>query len=258
MLSDVNSHNLLYIAGMYEIIIDNAIAQWNIGGIMRGNQPEYDSNKVAVLSGTVLEGKRVLFLGSSVTFGAASLEDGIPEYFRQRFGCSITKEAVSGTTLVDKDDSSYVSRLLRNIDTEKPYDLFICQLSTNDATQGLALGEISSSLQIEKSEASTITGAMEYIISYVREKWGCPIYFYTGSRYESAAYEMMVKRLYELSEKWGIGVLDLWNSDSFNAISDDDRALYMADPIHPTKAGYMKWWCPEMERQLLNNTALFK
>lgn len=25
----------------------------------------------------------------------------------------------------------------------------------------------------------------------------------------------------------------------------------MNDPIHPTKAGYMKWWCPEMEKQVL-------
>ena len=60
-----------------------------------------------------------------------------------------------------------------------------------------------------------------------------------------------MKRLYEISEKWGINILDLWNDDDFNSISEEDRRLYMADPIHPKKAGYMKWWCPELERQLI-------
>ena len=101
---------------------------------MDGNQAKYDSANVERLGDSFLEGKEVLFLGSSVTFGAASLEDGIPEYFRSRFGCNITKEAVSGTTLVDKDEESYVSRLKRNVDTGKDFSLIICQLSTNDAT----------------------------------------------------------------------------------------------------------------------------
>lgn len=75
--------------------------------------------------------------------------------------------------------------------------------------------------------------------------------FYTGSRYDSEAYAAMVERVLELEEKWGIEVLDLWNSDSFNSISDADRALYMNDNIHPTKAGYRNWWCPELERQVI-------
>ena len=61
----------------------------------------------------------------------------------------------------------------------------------------------------------------------------------------------MVVRLIELQEKWGIGVFDLWNDSAFNAISDENRALYMNDKIHPTKAGYKEWWCPEMEQQLI-------
>ena len=61
----------------------------------------------------------------------------------------------------------------------------------------------------------------------------------------------MVTRLHELEDKYGIGVLDLWTSDDFNAISDADRGLYMNDSIHPTRAGYRDWWGPELERQLL-------
>lgn len=217
---------------------------------LAGNREEYGSKYIGTLQNSPLKGKNILFLGSSVTYGECSMQDSIPEYFGKRFECSYTKEAVSGTTLVDTDESSYVSRLLKNVDKADKYDLFICQLSTNDATQNKPLGYLSENLN--GFDTSTIIGAMEYIIAYVKETWNCPIMFYTGSRYESAEYEVMVKGLYDLSRKWQIGVIDLWSSDIFNNISDEDRALYMNDPIHPTKAGYMRWWCPEIEKQVLS------
>ena len=218
---------------------------------MDGNQSKFDSANVEKLGNSFLEGKKVLFLGSSVTFGAASMEDGIPEYFKNRFGCIVTKEAVSGTTLVDRDEESYVSRLKKNVDTDTDYNLIICQLSTNDAAQDMPLGELGKSTDAGSFDVMTITGAIEYIIAYAKEKWDCPVMFYTGSHFDSDKYDGMVKRLYEISKKWGIHVLDLWNDEEFNNISDEERALYMADPIHPMKAGYMKWWCPELERQLI-------
>ena len=133
-----------------------------------------------------------------------------------------------------------------------PYSLAVCQLSTNDATKKLPLGEIGQGTDKDAFDTSTVTGAMEYIIAYARETWDCPVVFYTNARYDSTEYAAMVQRLKELQDKWGIGVLDLWTSEEFNAISDADRALYMNDSIHPTKAGYREWWCPEMEQQLLD------
>lgn len=216
-----------------------------------GNATKYGMESLEKLAGNPLEGKHICFLGSSVTYGAASLREGIPEYFGSRFNCTYTKEAVSGTTLVDNGSGSYVQRMLNNLDPNMEYNLFICQLSTNDATKKLPLGEISDSMELDSFDTSTITGAMEYIICYARNTWNCPVLFYTGSRYDSEAYTAMVERLMKLQEKWNIGVLDLWHDDAFNAISETDRALFMSDDIHPTKAGYRDWWCPEMERQLL-------
>lgn len=216
-----------------------------------GNASEYSMDRVEVLPGNPLEGKRVLFLGSSVTYGAASLQEGIPEYFAARLGCEVTKEAVSGTTLADTGDSSYGQRLLRKVDPNTGYDLAVVQLSTNDATKKLPLGEIGAGTDKAGFDVSTVTGAMEFIIAYVKETWGCPVLFYTNARYDSEAYAAMVRRLTELRDKWGIGILDLWSSDSFNGIPETERALYMADPIHPTKAGYREWWCPVLEQQLL-------
>ena len=98
----------------------------------------------------------------------------------------------------------------------------------------------------------TVTGAIEWIICYSRDTWKCPVVFYTGSWYESAEYAAMVDRLYEIQKKWGIGIIDLYTDEAVNAIDEEAYADYMADPIHPTRAGYTDWWFPKMERDLIN------
>ncbi len=220
-----------------------------------GNAPEYAFESIVPMENSPLAGKNLCVLGSSVVYGINSMCEAVGEFLAARFGCALTKEALSGTTLADGRETSYIQRMLKNLDPTAQFDLFICQLSTNDATQKKPLGEISDSKELGAFDTATITGAMEYIICYARQTWNCPVMFFTGSYYDSAEYDAMVKRLMELQEKWDIGVLDLWNDPEFNNISDDQRKLYMHDDIHPTKAGYRVWWGAEMERQLLNYLA---
>ena len=92
---------------------------------------------------------------------------------------------------------------------------------------------------------------MEYVIRSSMDRWNCPVVFYTGSYYESDAYSAMVKRLYELQDKWQIGIIDLYTDEVLNAIDKETYDLYMYDPIHPTKAGYAEWWMPKMELELI-------
>jgi lysophospholipase L1-like esterase len=201
-----------------------------------------------MIYGSPLAGKEICVLGSSVVYGYASQGESIPEYLSERFGSICTKSAVSGTTLADTGKLSYVSRI-KTLDADDHYDLFICQLSTNDATKEIPLGEIS---ETGKFDTATVTGAIEFIINYAKDTWGCPVVFFTGSHYDSPQYDAMVKRLYEIKAKYGIGIIDLWNNKAFNDITEDARAVYMKDDIHPTKAGYRDWWGPEIEKQLLS------
>lgn len=217
---------------------------------MPGNGDTYSFDAIEKMEDSPLEGKTVLFLGSSVTNGAAAGYDSIPEYFAARMGCVAIKEAVDGTTLTDDANSSYIHRLQENVSLEEPISLVVCQLSTNDASKEKPLGNIAAGTSMDEMDTHTITGAMEYIIAYAKENWDCPVVFYTNARYNSTAYAAMVSRVHELEEKWGIGVLDLWTSDSFNDITEEERALYMYDTIHPMRAGYRDWWGPELETQL--------
>ena len=93
---------------------------------------------------------------------------------------------------------------------------------------------------------------MEYIIGYIRKTWGCPVVFYTNSFYKSERYAEMAAAMREIASLYGVGLIDLYGDEGFNAISEEKRRLYMADDIHPTRAGYLEWWTPKMEEYLRN------
>lgn len=214
-----------------------------------GNAEEYHLENVEALEESPLEEKKILFLGSSVTKGACSLDVSMADYIAQLDQCEVVKEAVGGTTLSTAKDNSYVERL-NNLKTNQEFDLVVCQLSTNDASQKMKLGEICDSKNIDDLDTAMVTGAMEYIIAYCQQTWDCSVVFYTGTKYDSGEYQKMVDRLLELQDKWGIGVIDLWNNEEMNAVSDEDYDLYMYDSIHPTQAGYLEWWTPVIEEEL--------
>ena len=221
----------------------------SLGTFSEGNKDEYSVASTPALDNSPIAGKTYIFLGSSVTYGSAAEGESFVDFLEKRDGIKPIKEAVSGTCLVDNSDKSYVSRLKKLDKNIKP-DAFICQLSTNDATKKKPLGKVSEGFQDEDFNTNTVAGAIEYIVSYVNDTWNCPIIFYTGTKYNSAQYEKMVKLLYEVQDKWGIIILDLWNDEDMNAVSEEDYKLYMANGIHPTRAGYRDWWFPKFEKLL--------
>ena len=219
------------------------------GIFAKGNGSEYAISNTETITDSPLRDKTGIFLGSSVTYGYGSMGVSFADFLEKADGLNIVKEAVSGTTLVDEKANSYVSRM-KTINKNINADFFMCQLSTNDATKNLPIGEISESFDIDSFDTQTITGATEYIIAYAKETWDCPVIFYTQAKYDSESYAEMVKMILRLQEKWDIVVIDLWNNEEINDISEDERSLYLVDHIHPTKAGYKLWWLPEIRKTL--------
>lgn len=228
-----------------------------VGCGTNGNSSDYDVEKIEVLADSRLKDKTLYFLGSSVTIGYGSNGMAFPHYIAKRDQCNVIIEAVTGTTLMDKNELSYVHRMEfgSKFDKNADVDLFICQLSTNDTSGGtldmLNLGDIVGPTgNLSAYDKTTITGAIEYIISYVKQTWDCPVLFYSCSRRNDERYARMVERLNELTAIWDIDVLDLWNDADFNNITKAQRKLWMKDETHPTKAGYMEWWTPVFEQFL--------
>ena len=173
----------------------------------------------------------VLFLGSSVTYGVGGVS--FAEMMAEELGFECIKEAVSGTTLADRDASSYVSRL-KTLDKNLRPELCICQLSTNDAVLGVDIG--------------LVEEAIRFIVKYARETFGCGVAFYTSPRFDCPAYEKMEELCLSLGRELGFPVLDLWNDAGINGISPQARARYMSDPVHPTLEGYRELWLPRFVR----------
>lgn len=211
----------------------------------------YNLENVEVLPVNNLSGKNIGFLGSSITEGSASMGVSFVDYIGKRNNNTYTKEAISGTTLASTSSElgkgdSYVDRLV-NMDISINYDLFVCQLSTNDAHQMKTLGELSESTKIDAFDTRTIYGAIEFIIAYVNKTWGCPVVFFTSPKFDNQMYAEMVEALYRVQEKWKVQIIDMYADREFNNISVDERNLYMADDFHPTAAGYLLWWTPYFE-----------
>ena len=199
-----------------------------------------------------LAGLNIIWLGSSVTYGAQagghySMVDAIQD---NHPGTVCEKYAISATTLVNEKEDSYVGRMKLISKDETPY-LFVVQLSTNDATTGKPMGEVTDSTDPADFDDPTIAGASETIISYVQETFGCPVVFYTGTYTEKENYDQMVDLLLQIQEKWGIGVVDMFHNEEMTAVYGTDLYNeYMHDEVHPFRKGYVEWWTPVIEEYL--------
>ena len=232
---------IVLVAGGY---VANMFGMFN-----KGNYSEYSLNNITMKEDSSIKDKTVIFLGSSVTFGYGSFGVSFADYLEKTDGIITVKEAVSGTTLVDVKSNSYVSRM-KTIDKNIQADAFVCQLSTNDATKEMPLGEISEGFDLNDFDTQTVAGAIEYIIAYAKETWDCPVVFYTQAKYASEHYGKMVDLLLEIQKKWDITVIDLWNDEEINNITEEQKEIYLVDHIHPTKAGYKEWWLPAFQKKL--------
>ena len=228
----------------------------SIDVIIAGNAPEYSVEQTPVLDDSPIKGQTFFWLGSSVTYGSGSDGESVPDFFGKKYEVITIKEAVPGTTLSDSKPNSYVDRLnkyLAGKEKADHVDLFICQLSTNDTSlvdqRGILLPDFITAS--DAFDTKTTCGAIEYIIAVAKETWDCPIYFYTNPPTGNGNYRDLVEMLFRVAEKWDITVIDLYTDEDFNAITDEQRTLYLSDPIHPTKAGYREWWLPKFEEALL-------
>lgn len=240
----------IVISCLLVVVLVSGIYVSNMFGFFnRGNYGAYSLKNTGAIENSPIKDKTVIFLGSSVTYGYGSMGVSFVDFLEKTDGINVIKEAVSGTTLVDIKDNSYVSRM-KTIDKNIKADAFVCQLSTNDATKEMPLGKISESYDINNFDTQTIAGAIEYIIAYAKTTWDCPVIFYTQAKYDSDHYAKMVDLLLEIQDKWDITVIDFWNDAEINNIIEDQRKIYLIDHIHPTKAGYKEWWLPEFQESL--------
>jgi hypothetical protein len=217
---------------------------------MDPNDFSYSVAALEPLASAPLKGKTFYWLGSSVTLGLFSFEEGLPDYLAKHQGCTCIKEAVSGTTLRQEspEDESYLSRLLRSkkFDPKGKIDGFFIQASTNDCWDASKLGTPDS------LDPKTTFGGLHAILAYVKKRWDCPVYLVSGSFYNGLngmTYGPFIAALLERSRIDGFKVIDLWD-DPVLKEKANEMALAMHDGIHPFREGYRDYWLPRLEEAL--------
>lgn len=254
----------------FEVIVDTPLTrksttvEFSYGGkkvkqtitvTLIGNRDEYSCANTPALSDSLLQGKTVFWLGSSVTAGAGSEDESMVDFLAKKHGVNCIKEAVSGTHLANRTETSYVSRFnnyLASDDRAEHLDAFVCQLSTNDKYFPDRFGAVTADdvKDVSALDPTTTFGAIEYIIATARETWDCPIFFYTNPPMGDENYGAMVEALEQIAAKWDVTIIDMYRDEAFNAITEEEFFLYMSDDIHPTRAGYRDWWLPKFEEAL--------
>ena len=246
--------------------------------LVNGKSDTLAVENVAYVPGSVLEGKTIGYLGSSITYGFATNGVAFADYIQKITGSTSVKQAISGGPLAKvegvRDEVSYITQLLDGaITPDQDLDVLVVQVSTNDAALGIEMGELSDSYNLEDLDYSTIIGAMEYIAAYAKETWNCPVAFYTNPYLSDEAiaaycdangitdysavkdpyqtvYAQMIENVYKVMDKWDGYVIDMWNNEEFQNTDVQMRDYYMSDPIHPTNAGYLFWYAPYIQSQL--------
>lgn len=183
---------------------------------MPGNAKKYSLNRIKTKKSPLM-GKKILFFGSSVTFGFGALGESFVDYLWKRDGVAAIKDADSVSHA-----ASYLSRFKDELKEPKP-ELFAMQISKWN-----------------------IVSDLKYIVTTAQKEWHCPILLYTNSFFTDPTYDRLVNQMNKLAPKLGITVLDLYHNPEFK----NQDNLYMIDEINPTRAGYRDKWLPIFERKL--------
>lgn len=209
----------------------------------------------------ILEGKKIAFLGDSITEGV-----GVEDRENNRYD-NILKKAcglaatynygVSGTRLAHQTKPSERPRhdlcfCGRAYDMENRADIVVVYGGINDYIHGDApVGEMG-----DRTPA-TYCGGVWFLMNLLREKYGDkPIVFMTPARckFGDAVYTAPSKNknkredampvlgyveiIQKTAEQFGIHVLDLYHLLPIDPLNDEENKKYTADGLHFNDAGH--------------------
>lgn len=171
---------------------------------------------------------KVFFLGSSITYGYAAGGYSFVDYVNEHSDYEVVKEAVSGTTLATCFPGSYFERLMER--GAEGADVLLVQLSTNDASKGVALGGVDS------IDPKTSCGAINRIIDFGIDN-GCRVGFYATPVLGDDSFFASIEGAMEMiSAQRGVPFLDLNKDKKLKNLCS--MPGYYADNIHPSAKGH--------------------
>ncbi len=198
-----------------------------------------------------LKGKKIVFLGDSITYGvgASAPDKCYVSLFQANYpeaefvNCGISATRYANQSDVPDDDGINLNRFTARVETlPEDADLVVVFGGTNDHAHGNApLGKMGD------TDDSTFYGAAHLLYTRLVQRYPLgellvltPLHrIGEDSLNGQGAYlEDYVKAIRETAALFSIPVLDLYAFGGINPNMGDQQAIYMPDGIHPNDAGY--------------------
>jgi lysophospholipase L1-like esterase len=221
------------------------------GGKCPGHE-EYD--KYIDYRKDVFKDKRALFIGDSICAATARHETntenrGWPGRIEYSTQMECVNGGISGASLSTVSPAGGVStkRILTQYMgvKDQDFDFIIMEGGINDAMGSAAVGNITTSFNVEDFNVDTYAGALEELFYYVTQnhasaKLGYMFTFktpnlHTGRVDHIAEYYDVAKRI---CEKWNVPFLNMYEDETLNAEMKVDTNECLPDWLHPNTAGY--------------------
>ncbi len=216
-----------------------------------------------------LKGKSVYVDGDSIMYGYGSDGYAVGEMLRDNDGMSLTKAAVSGTTLaVQNSKNNSICERMTAITTDYDYIIFdggINDLSNHNSggDSAIQFGEMTQSYTSD-FDTSTTLGALESICSHLvnnypksKKMFVCIHNVVTPSKNINTGQIALFDEIKKVLEKWGIPYVDINAKTNLKALSDTirDTYFYKGDRVHPTLEAYKMFYYPVIKSALSEVTS---
>ncbi len=198
-----------------------------------------------------LEGKKINFLGDSITegYGCTDASKTFHQLMKERFGLAAARNyGVSGTRLARQGNPSEKERHdrdfpMRAVEMDKDADAIVVFGGTNDFGHGDAPIGVPSD-----RTPDTFYGALHYLYTYLMTEYPSANIFVCTPLHRLSEntpdikgkvlsdYADMIK---EVARCYSLPVIDLYDIYGVQPSIDVQREMYMPDGLHPNDAGHV-------------------
>ncbi len=211
-----------------------------------------------------LNGKKMLFMGDSITYGLGDSPSYLDEYglawagrIARETGAVVTNAGVSGASLSYLSESVAPSGKKNDgwgwiydqfsANKSKSFDVVVMHGGVNDARYEREIGEISDSTDsaVLKANIDTFAGGLQYLFENVTKTYPNADLFYIANHHldghskgyadDMSAYFAKAK---VLCEKYGIHLINLYDNEELNETLNPLSTTYLEDTLHPNAAAY--------------------
>lgn len=193
--------------------------------------------------GNVLKGKKLNYLGDSITYGGAYTP--FTTYLSNVYDCTARNYGIAGSTVQYDAERNPMS--VRYADMDDDAEIVACMGGTNDYWNNLPLG------QMGDTTYDTYYGALDVLIQGMIAKYPTAFFYmitpphgYNGGNFDGEAksnagsMQDIANAVKEVSAKYGVPVLDVFNEGGLYPKIQAQYDAYYADGVHLNAAGQKK------------------